>query len=183
MVGNWSLASVVGTLALIYMLGAGVSAGAAKPAGGGCRDAGIVAADEASRQRASLALVCLVNRARLARGLGLVRPSRPLGVAALRHSSEMVARKYFGHDGVGGDRIADRAREAGYPSSRAVSEALAWGMAPSPAFLAKTLLASGPHRRIVLARGLRDVGVGLALGAPVEGIPGPSATLALAFGG
>ena len=172
-----SLAGVATTLAAVFMLHAGVAAGA------GCRDAGIVVADEAARQKASHALLCLVNRARLARRLSPVRRSAQLGAAAMRHSSDMVARKYFSHDGIGGDRLADRARDAGYPASRTVSEALVWGMEATPSFLARALLASAPHRRIVFDRRARDVGVGLARGAPVQGIPAPSATLALTFGG
>ncbi|HUR85743.1 MAG TPA: CAP domain-containing protein [Solirubrobacteraceae bacterium] len=177
---KYSLASVAATLAAAFMLHAGVSAAAA-PAG--CRDTRVVPVGEAARVKASQSVLCLVNRVRAAHRLGAVRLSRPLGTAAMRHSTDMVSSKYFAHDGIGGDDLAARAREAGYPASRTVSETLVWCLDATPDFLARTLMASPPHRRIVLTRRARDIGVGLVLGAPMEGIDGPSATLVLAFGG
>ncbi len=180
MVVKHSLAGVAATLAAAFMLHVGVSAGAA-PAG--CRDTQVVPADEAARVKASQSVVCLVNRIRAAHRLAPVRLSRPLGAAAMRHSTDMVSNKYFAHDGVGGDDLTARARDAGYPATRTVSEALVWCMDASPAFLSSTLMASPPHRRILLTRRARDIGAGLVLGAPMEGIDGPSATLVLTFGG
>lgn len=150
-----------------------------------CSGSAAVPEDKASRGQATRAILCLVNRARAARGIRAVRLSSELGLAARRHSGDMVARKYFGHESPGGDNLADRVRRSGYAASHpgfSAGEALAWGTFASPDVLMQALLQSPVHRAIVLDRSARDVGLGLTLGAPQAGVTDPSATLTLVTG-
>jgi uncharacterized protein YkwD len=97
----------------------------------------------------------------------------------------MVVRRYFSHDGPGGDTLGDRARRSGYirpHRSFALSEAMAWGEDATPRSLVRGLRQSPDHRAILLDRDQRDVGIGLSLGAPVTGVSTSSATLVLEFG-
>jgi uncharacterized protein YkwD len=97
----------------------------------------------------------------------------------------MVARKYFSHEGPGGDTLATRVRRTSYPATHPgvpVGEALAWGSPASPRMLMRALMHSPPHRRLLLDPHARDIGLGLVLGAPEAGVTGSSMTLSLVFG-
>lgn len=174
-------AGAIALLAALVMSYAATGVASAKP----CAHADAVPTDRASRGEATRAILCLVNRVRAARHMRRVRTSRQLGRAASGHAEDMVARKYFAHDGPSGDDLDGRVRRSGYAArhpSFAASEALAWGEQASPRVLVRALLGSRSHRRIVLDRGARDIGLGLALGAPEGGVAPPSSTLALVFG-
>jgi uncharacterized protein YkwD len=154
-------------------------------AAGGCAGSSAVPNDAAGRAVAARAVLCLVNRQRVSRGLRLLRFSRQLGAAARAHSADMVARGYFGHDSPAGDTLATRVQRSGYAATHPrmdVGEALAWGQQASPDALMRALMLSAVHRRVLLHPPARDVGLGLTLGAPVGGVPGPSATLVVVVG-
>jgi uncharacterized protein YkwD len=51
----------------------------------------------------------------------------------------------------------------------------------TPLELVRNLMASGEHKAIITDRRFRDIGVGLAVGEPMEGM-GTGSTLALNFG-
>lgn len=146
-------------------------------------------ADTATLRMASESVLCLVNGERAARGLAPVSASRELTRSAQRHSRDMVARRYFSHVSPSGANVQQRARRTGYVGSRRhakVGETIAWGSESlaTPAELVKAFMRSPGHRRILLDRGFRDVGIGFVLGAPVDAIDGvdDSATLTLDFG-
>jgi uncharacterized protein YkwD len=152
---------------------------------GACAGAAALPSDDASRGQATRAMMCLVNRARAGRGLRTVRFSHELSAAARAHSSDMVARKYFGHEGPGGDTLEQRVRRTRYPVTHPgvpVGEALAWGSPASPQVLMAALMRSPAHRRLLLDRRARDIGLGVTLGAPEAGVAGSSVTLSLVFG-
>ena len=153
---------------------------------GSCVGADSPPVDEATRRQASRVVLCLVNRERRARQLPPLRRSRPLAKAARRHSADMVGRKYFSHFSSGGD-VRRRAIRSGYVrrSRRALlGETLAWGAGStaSPQGLVALFMSSSPHRRTLLSRRYRDLGVGLALGAPASDVDGSATTLTIAFG-
>lgn len=151
----------------------------------GCPAATDVPGDEATRVRGARAMLCLVNSTRIAHGLRAVRPSRQLKAVARAHSADMVARDYFAHDGPGGETFASRVSSSAYAATHPgydVEEALAWGAPVSPAVLLRALMGSDTHRAILLDPSVREVGVGLVLGAPEAGVDGPSMTLSLDFG-
>jgi len=159
-----------------------VAVGSAAPAE--CPGAAVMPVDRPSQTQAARGMLCLVNRTRAAYGLRRVRRSRQLDAVARGHSADMVAREYFAHDGPGGDTLYSRVRNSGYAGTHpgyAVEEALAWGAPVTPAELMNSLMGSDTHRRILLDRGAREVGLGLVLGAPEADVDGPSATLVLEF--
>jgi uncharacterized protein YkwD len=137
---------------------------------------------------ATHALQCLINGVRRAHHLRPVRAERHLRFAALRHADDMAGRDYFAHVSPGGTTMESRVRGAGYlrrVHEWWLGEALAWGNggAGAPRAILRGLLASPPHRAILLDPAFRDLGIGVALGAPAAGKTGGGAlTVALDFG-
>jgi len=150
---------------------------------GACAGAQSAPVDAASLEQAREALTCLVNRERTSRGLSALRPSSALAGAAIKHSDDMVAKKRFSHTGSDGSSLRTRLARAGYlRRSRAatIGETLAWGVGPyaTPAQILESFLESPEHRRTLLFRRFREVGVGLVLGSPEKGLDsGVTATL------
>jgi uncharacterized protein YkwD len=154
--------------ATLITLAAGALLAQAAPAAHAraCADAhaSVASAGTAGQARA---IRCLINRARAARGLRRLRASRPLGRAARAHSHDMVRRRYFDHVSPGGSSPLRRARRAGWRGST-LGETIACG-ADGHATAAATVrrwLRSGMHRRILLLRRLRAIGIGVAAGMP-----------------
>lgn len=138
------------------------------------------------RKAAADAVLCLVNVERSQRGLPPVVASSLLGRAADSHSIDMVRRGYFSHITPTGQDLRTRVARTGYLRGvrrPALGETIAWGSDyyASPVELVKDLMSSAVHRAIIVDRRFRDVGVGLALGAPLQGM-GAGATLSLNFG-
>jgi uncharacterized protein YkwD len=137
---------------------------------------------------ATHALQCLINGVRRAHHLRPVRAERHLRFAARRHADDMAGHDYFAHVSPGGSTMEGRIRGAGYlrrVHEWGLGEALAWGDggAGAPRAILRGLLASPPHRAILLDPGFRDLGIGVARGAPAAGMPGAGAlTVALDFG-
>lgn len=118
-------------------------------------------------------MLCLLNRERTRRGLSPLRRDRRLARAARAYSRGMVARGFFAHDGPLGD-VVTRLRRVGYirpGQAWAVGENIAWGggSLASPAAIMRSWMGSPGHRANILGAGFRDVGVGVALGAPGGG--------------
>jgi uncharacterized protein YkwD len=132
------------------------------------------------------ALRCLVNATRARHGAPAVRPDARLNLAADGHSADMVARRYFAHVTPDGRSLSDRVRATGYLArSRdwALGEDIAWGAgsASTPASIFRAWMNSPPHRRVILDREFRELGVGVTRGVPVPG-EGDGATFVLDFG-
>ncbi len=99
----------------------------------------------------------------------------------------MVAAKFVGHRSANGDTVRARVRRTGYiRRSRfaLLGETLTWGtgMFATPRELVTAMMQSAAHRRTILDRRFRDVGIGFALGAPEPGVAGRAATVTLDFG-
>lgn len=137
-------------------------------------------------QTAGRALLCLVNAERRLHGAGRLRSVGRLRRAAASHSADMAANNYFSHAAPDGHTATDRIRATGYLAdarSWSIGETIAWGRerTGTPAAVMRMFLNSPPHRAILLDPGFRDLGVGIALGAPA----GPEAgalTVTLDFG-
>jgi uncharacterized protein YkwD len=132
------------------------------------------------------AILCLINQERAKRRLSKLRRSTQLTQAAIGHSTDMVARRYFAHEGLDGDTPRERVLNSGYFGGTAggdIEEALAcgWMGLSTPKALVASLMRSPEHQAILLDRGLRDVGVGLVLGGPDPDYSG-GATLTLDLG-
>src|SRR4051812_44928425 len=120
------------------------------------------------------ALRCLVNATRAERGLPAVRSSARLNRAADLFSADMVARGYFDHVTPDGRSVADRVRATGYlgrSNDWTLGEDIGWGpvSASTRASIFRAFMNSPPHRRVILDRQFREIGVGVAPGVPVAG--------------
>ncbi len=178
--------AIAGAIATVmgWMLGAGTALAGV----GGCARAASIA-DSSTRRAAADSVLCLVNRERAKRGLRRLRASRQLTRSAQSHSRDMVRRRYFSHVSPGGMSANQRVRRSGYMRKRRgcrIGETIAWGTGSfaTPAALVRTFMRSSGHRRILLDRRYRDIGIGLSLGAPEADAAdyGDGATLTLNFG-
>ena len=137
---------------------------------------------------AALAVVCQVNAERSSRGLSPLRRDGDLAQAARGHASDMSRRNYFAHVSPEGATLSDRLRKAGYGrpgDGWRAGEDLGWGTGDraTPNSLVDAWLASPAHKRIMLSESYREIGVGVAGGAPNEGSSGlPGATYAMDVG-
>jgi len=134
--------------------------------------------------RATGQTICLINAERTDRGLRPLRTDGDLRQAARQHSVDMVRRTYFSHVTPGGADLGERVRDVGYGSGHGwrAGEALGWGTGAraTPAAVVDEWLASPPHRHILLDPGYRELGVGVAAGAPrnvTSGLPGATYTV------
>jgi uncharacterized protein YkwD len=82
----------------------------------------------------------------------------------------MVARDYVSHDTPGGGDFGSRIRRAGNTGAT-LGENLAAGSGPlgSAREIVQAWMESPGHRRNILDRGFREMGVGVALGMPGAG--------------
>ena len=189
MVFKMALAAAAAQLALLVVPGGTLAQNAAAPAGG-CTAATVVPVGNAMRPAAAEAVHCLINAERTSRGLRAVTASSLLSREAASHSADMVRRGYFAHVSPNGQTLRSRVARAGYRGfgrPALVAEALGFGtdMFATPLQLVTELMRSSVHRAIILDKRYRDVGVGLALGAPLDGLEavGESAvTLSVSFG-
>jgi len=120
---------------------------------------------------ARAATLCLINAQRTQRGLRPLSASRRLRISATRHSRDMVAHRYFDHVSRDGSTFADRIRRTGYlprGGGWRIGENIGWGAGTlaTPASMVEAWMESPGHRRNILTRGFRQIGVGIAIGAP-----------------
>ena len=128
------------------------------------------------------AILCLINAERDRVGAPRLRLSRALSRAAGRHARDMTRRDFFDHTSPGGETPTTRAKRAGY-NPATISENIAFGTGSwgTPAGTIAQWLDSPPHRRAMLSRGVRDLGVGAVSGSPLDGVSG-GVTVAADFG-
>jgi uncharacterized protein YkwD len=109
-------------------------------------------------------VLTLINKQRAKHGLKPLRSDGGLITVARSHSRDMVRRDYFSHRSKSGTNPGDRIAKAG--GHGAFGEDLAWGTGTysSPAAIVKLWMNSPPHRRVLLAKDLRYVGIGRATG-------------------
>ena len=111
-------------------------------------------ASASSRQdRTEAAILRALNRVRAEHGLPRLRVDRALARAADAHSATMLRTGVFSHGAV-------NARLRRYTSKRAIGEALAWMNRCRSAKIVSMWMNSPPHRKILLARKFRSVGIG-----------------------
>jgi uncharacterized protein YkwD len=111
-------------------------------------------ASASSRHDATEAkIIRALNSARAGYGLPRLRSTRALGRAADAHSRSMRRSNTVGH----GD-FPRRIRR--YTRSRKVGENLAWMSGCNASAIVAMWLNSGPHRKIMLSRSFKRIGVG-----------------------
>lgn len=138
-----------------------------------CPGAKDLPASQGDVDRATDAVMCLVNVERTTRGLKALKRDSDLAQAARGHSRDMAGNKYFEHTSPNGDTVGDRIRQAGYGKPGdgwRVGENLGWGTGEraTPNSLVDMWLNSPPHRKNMLTAAYRDLGVGVAPGAPTS---------------
>ena len=171
--------------ALIFVAAAAAFSSPAAAAKSRCAQASAAPA-HLSTPAASHALRCLINGVRRAHHLRPVRAEGHLRSAARRHANDMAGRDYFSHASPGGTTMESRVRTTGYLHRVRewwLGEAIAWGNggAGAPRAILRGLLNSPPHRAILLDPSFRDLGIGVARGAP-RGSGTGALTVALDFG-
>jgi uncharacterized protein YkwD len=141
---------------------------------------------EVSAAQLEHTVLCLVNRERTSRGLGRLRGNDRLDRAARGHSRHMVRAKFFAHDAPSGADVLTRVKRRGYRSARGlmVGENIAWGSGSyaTPAEILEGWMDSPGHRANILRRDFKEIGVGVALGAPRAVDGQPAATYTTDFG-
>ena len=130
--------------------------------------------------------LCLINRERTKRGLRKLRHNSKLGLAATRHSQDMARRRYFSHDSLGGRDMVDRIKGTNYVRASqawALAENIGYGTGGSstPRTMVRMWMDSPGHRANILNRRFREIGIGVARGAP-SGNGGSGATYTTDFG-
>jgi uncharacterized protein YkwD len=131
-----------------------------------------------------VAIGCLVNAERTARGLMAVRPSTALELAAQRHAVDMIARRYFAHVSPTGGTLDARAGRAGYLTAPcwALGEDLGWAKPEfaSAEAVVEAWMTSPAHRAVILDPEFREIGLGIVRSAPTP--DGAGATFVLELG-
>jgi uncharacterized protein YkwD len=110
-------------------------------------------ASAASHDATETSIIRALNNARASYGLPRLRSSRGLARAADAHSRTMRRTNRMGH----GD-VARRVRR--YVRTRKVGENLAWMDGCNATTVVNMWLNSAPHRKIMLSRSFKRIGVG-----------------------
>jgi uncharacterized protein YkwD len=172
-------AHTVGTIAVIAAILLSASSAAAA-----CADRTLEPTSGNGR-RVQHAVLCLVNEHRRARRLPALTEERHLRLAAARYSRLMVRLGFFAHVSPSGSSFIQRIVSAGYRRWTRLAENLGWGdgLMATPEAIVQAWMASPPHRHNLLDPRLRQIGVGIAAGAPaVTPEEVPAATYTADFG-
>jgi uncharacterized protein YkwD len=105
------------------------------------------------------AVVCLINRFRSRGSLPWLRQHGRLDAAAQGHDDQMVADRYFGHNGAGGAGPGLRITAAGFAWG-AYGEAISTGFS-TPRRAVSAWLRSVEHCQILLSPQYRYIGIGV----------------------
>lgn len=154
----------------------------AAPASAACPGADLVPA-KGNIKKVRKATLCLINAERRSHGLRKLRGHAKLVRAARRHSRDMVRRGYFEHTSPQGSTMSARVSRAGYSRWASLGENIAWGSGSlsTPHSIVRSWMNSSGHRANILHSRFREIGVGIALGAP-QRTSGRAATYTTDFG-
>lgn len=149
-----------------------VALSGAAQASAACPDADTIPTAE-NLEQIRAAMICLHNEARADAHVAQLEPDARLTAAADGHANDMVARGYFAHDALSGRDPFDRMRREGYIGPDIVwnaGETIAWasGASATPQSVIDAWMDATTQRLTMLAPDFRDIGVGIALGAPVN---------------
>jgi uncharacterized protein YkwD len=123
----------------------------------------------ADRARVASEMLSRVNDARRRSGLPPLASSPLLDRISQEHAEDMLARSYFGHRTPEGLGPSDRARADGYRAG--IGENLVEQRFSAQEALEAWLDSPG-HRRNILDPGVRELGLGLAVGEGYDAAPG-----------
>ncbi|HEX6903498.1 MAG TPA: CAP domain-containing protein [Thermoanaerobaculia bacterium] len=108
-------------------------------------------------------IVAAVNAERRKAGVAPVKANADLDESAQKHAEDMLARNFFAHESPSGTTVRERARAAGY-RWRTIGENIAEGQL-SVREVMDTWMRSPGHRRNILDKDFKEMGVGLAMGS------------------
>jgi uncharacterized protein YkwD len=119
------------------------------------------------------ATLCLLNQQRAAQGVAPLVENAALSSASTGYSQRMVAQGFFAHESPDGGTLVDRLTGAGYLGDDdpwLVGENIGWGQAglATPRSMVSAWMQSPGHRENLLSDDYTEVGLGLALGTPVD---------------
>jgi uncharacterized protein YkwD len=120
------------------------------------------------------ATLCLLNVQRRAQGLSPLHENRRLRSAAAAYSKLMVRLGFFDHTSPTGSTMQSRITATHYldgARSWSIGENIAYGTGPygTPRAIVRSWMHSPGHRANILNGTFRDIGIGIAKGAPVAG--------------
>jgi len=175
---------LLAALAAVAVL-AGLGASAPAPArAAGCPGADVLPSPSTLPQVAD-ATLCLLNEQRAAHGLAPTRLNAQLTAASVAYARRMVAEAFFAHVAPDGRQLTARLLGAGYiaPGDEyVIGENLAWGQGAlaTPRSTVSAWMNSPGHRANVLSPEYQEIGLGIALGTPVD--PAQGATMTADYG-
>jgi uncharacterized protein YkwD len=137
-----------------------------------CANEDVVPADPG----AVAATLCLLNEQRADNGLKAFSESSALDRAADDYAADMVKRQFFDHVSPGGGTMLDRIKASGWVpnGSWSAGENIAWGSGSlaTPAAIVDGWMHSAGHRANILTGSFTQIGIGIAPGAPQDGVHG-----------
>ena len=150
-----------------------VAAVLATPASARVCPGGDVTPTTANLAQASHSTLCLLNHQRVIHGLRRLHSSRKLRSAANAYSWAMVRHDFFNHVSPSGSTLLSRVRKTAYLASArgwALGENIAWGAGQlaTPRQTVNAWMHSSGHRHNILTGRFREIGIGIAPGAPVR---------------
>lgn len=156
------------------------------PAAAACANAGATPGS-ISAKALSKATLCLLNEERADRNLRPLKSNGKLGKAAKRYSKEMVKRRFFAHVSPSGSTVRTRVARTRYMRgvrAWAIGENIAFGTGASstPKSIVRSWMNSPGHRANILNGKYREIGIGIADGAPVATTATVGATYTTNFG-
>jgi uncharacterized protein YkwD len=176
------------TFLAVVMAAFAIALAGAAPASAACANEDLIPTAE-NLDLIREAVICLHNEARDKADVALLDRDGRLEDAAEEHAEDMVEQTYFAHDSLSGASPFRRMRETGYIGPDIIwnaGETIAWasGASATPKSVVDAWMDATTQRLTMLAPDFRDVGVGVALGAPVERDPGasPAVTYTVDYG-
>ncbi|HEX6712029.1 MAG TPA: CAP domain-containing protein [Thermoleophilaceae bacterium] len=128
-------------------------------------------------------ILCLLNAERSAKGLSALHSNGKLRNAAKAWANRMVAGRFFAHE-AGNSTVLSRIKRTGYVRGNwSLGENIAWGSGAlaTPQAIVNGWMHSPGHRANILHGAFKDIGIGIKLGAPGQGLSG-GATYVTDFG-
>ena len=123
------------------------------------------------------AIACLINVTRSQKGLPTLKSSARLRKAAGAHTRDMVTRHYFDHQGPSGPSFVTRLQSVGYwPATAGENIAYGGGVLATPYAIWLAWMNSDGHRENILNPKVRELGTGVAFGAPDDPLDGATYT-------
>ncbi len=118
--------------------------------------------EPANAQAMRAEVIALANHQRKTKGLAPLAEDPALSRAAQAHACDNAAVQRMSHQGSDGSSLPKRMSREGY-AFREAAENVAAGFFDAPSVMSGWMQSKG-HRKNILGRNLRDIGIGVAVG-------------------